>query len=204
DPRAVALRRPRSAACAGTRSHADQSDRATRRRGHDAVSSVLPHGHRPLPLGARRERAVHGGLRGGAAVEPLRTIRSGEGGRGRDGLHPALRRHGTEQQGRRRSSPLVCARRVVGGGGRQPGARGGSLREVCGSQERAATLLLVGARALLFLVCHLAFPPGTTPILIPESTTRVMYVASAAGAVLLTGGFSYLFRIEIDRAESAL
>lgn len=83
-------------------------------------------------------------------------------------------------------------------------ALGASLGAVFGSQERAATLLLVGAGALLFLVCHLAFPPGTTPILIPESTTRVMYVASAAGAVLLTGGFSYLFRIEIDRAESAL
>lgn len=83
-------------------------------------------------------------------------------------------------------------------------ALGASLGAVFASRDRSATLWLIGLGALLFVVCHIAFPPGTTPIVIPEATTRVMYVGSAAGAVLLTGGFSYLFRVEIDRAEAAL
>jgi diguanylate cyclase (GGDEF)-like protein len=66
------------------------------------------------------------------------------------------------------------------------------------------TLLLIGLAAILFVVCHLAFPPGTTPVAIPDSTSQMMYVASAVGTVLVTGGFSYLCRLEINRAESAL
>lgn len=67
-----------------------------------------------------------------------------------------------------------------------------------------ATLLLVGLAAALYVACHLAFPPGATPIAIPEATSRLMYVASAVGTVVVTGAFSYLCRREIDRAESAL
>jgi len=69
---------------------------------------------------------------------------------------------------------------------------------------RRATLLLIGLAAALYVVCHLAFPPGTTPILIPELTSRVMYVASAVGTVLVAGSASYLSRLEVDRAEAAL
>lgn len=79
-----------------------------------------------------------------------------------------------------------------------------SMGAVFGSRERWATALFVGLGALLFVVCHFAFPPGTTTIVMSESTLRAMYAASAAGALLVTGGFSYLFRMEIDRAESAL
>lgn len=66
------------------------------------------------------------------------------------------------------------------------------------------TLLLIGLAALLYVVCHLAFPAGTTPVAIPEFTSQVMHVASAVGTVLVTGGFSYLCRLEMNRAESAL
>jgi len=79
-----------------------------------------------------------------------------------------------------------------------------SVGAAFGSRERVITFLLVGAGALLFVVCHFAFPAGTTPIAMSESTLRAMYAATAAGAVLTTGGFSYLFRAEIDRAEAAL
>lgn len=79
-----------------------------------------------------------------------------------------------------------------------------SMGAVFASRQRKATLVLVGLSALLYVVCHVAFQPGSTPISIPEATGHVMYVSSAAGAVLLTGAISYLYRLEIDRAESAL
>src|SRR5690606_2306266 len=65
-------------------------------------------------------------------------------------------------------------------------------------------LSLLGLAAVLFAVCHFAFTPGTTPLDVPEGIANLMYVWSATGAVFLAGGFSILFRLEIDRAEAAL
>ncbi|HEY8554535.1 MAG TPA: diguanylate cyclase [Burkholderiales bacterium] len=79
-----------------------------------------------------------------------------------------------------------------------------AVAAVFGSHERTATALWVGLGALLYVVCHFAFPPGTTPVVMSEYTLRAMYAATSAGVLVVTGGFSYLFRIEIDRAESAL
>ncbi len=83
-------------------------------------------------------------------------------------------------------------------------ALGACLGMLFSTREQKAALPLVALAAVLYLVCHFAFPPGTTPIAIPEAATRVMYTMSVLGTVLITCGISYLFRLEIDRAASAL
>ncbi|MBX3189660.1 MAG: GGDEF domain-containing protein [Labilithrix sp.] len=65
-------------------------------------------------------------------------------------------------------------------------------------------LLFGGVATALFLVCHFAFPPGSTALRFPPNALEVMYAGSAAGTVFLTGIFPYLFQLEIDRAEAAL
>ena len=75
-----------------------------------------------------------------------------------------------------------------------------AVAAVLGSPGRSATVLFVGLGALLYVWCHFAFPPGTTPVVMSQTTLDAMYAGSAAGVLLVTGGFSYLFRIEIDRA----
>src|SRR5690606_37748827 len=79
-----------------------------------------------------------------------------------------------------------------------------AVAAVFGRRGRSLTALFVGLGALLYVACHFAFPPGTTPVVMSEATLHAMYAASAAGVLVVAGGFSYLFRIEIDRAESAL
>jgi len=72
-------------------------------------------------------------------------------------------------------------------------------------RRRTARLALLAALAgALFMACHLFFPPGSVPVRIPEPALRVMYAFSALSAMALTCLFSYLFRLEIDRAEEAL
>lgn len=58
--------------------------------------------------------------------------------------------------------------------------------------------------ALLFVSAHFAFTPGTTPLTIPSPYIDIMYAGSAVGAMALAGILAQLFRLEIDRAESAL
>jgi diguanylate cyclase (GGDEF)-like protein len=63
---------------------------------------------------------------------------------------------------------------------------------------------LMTLATVLYLVCHYAFPAGSTPLSVPEIATRVMYVANVAGTIFLAGWFSFLFRVDIDRAERDL
>jgi diguanylate cyclase (GGDEF)-like protein len=81
---------------------------------------------------------------------------------------------------------------------------GGSLGMffIAGHEVRAVTLTLVAAS--LFLVCHFAFPPGTTLLAVARAVEEVMYIANGAAAILLAGMFSFLFRLDIDRAERDL
>jgi diguanylate cyclase (GGDEF)-like protein len=72
-------------------------------------------------------------------------------------------------------------------------------------RRRTTRLALLAASAgALFMACHLLFPPGSVPVRIPEPALRVMYAYSALSAMAATCLFSYLFRLEIDRAEEAL
>jgi diguanylate cyclase (GGDEF)-like protein len=70
-------------------------------------------------------------------------------------------------------------------------------------REPVAFFLMALATAL-YLVCHFAFPVGSTPLSVPEVTTRVMYVANVTATIFLAGWFSFLFRVDIDRAERDL
>src|SRR5690606_8649600 len=72
------------------------------------------------------------------------------------------------------------------------------------ASNRTRVALAFGIAALLFLVCHFAFPPGTTPLVVPEPALRVMFAGGAANAMFLAGVVSYQYRLEIDRVESAL
>jgi len=68
----------------------------------------------------------------------------------------------------------------------------------------ARTLSLMAAAAALYLLCHFAFPSAGRPFAVPGAAGDALYAFSAVGALFLAGGFSYLFRVEIDRAERAL
>ncbi len=81
---------------------------------------------------------------------------------------------------------------------------GSSLGLAFVEQRPATGLAHMSASALLLVGCHFGFPPGSTPLTIPDAAGNVMYAASAAGAVFLAGAFSMLFRAEIDGAERAL
>lgn len=58
--------------------------------------------------------------------------------------------------------------------------------------------------AVLFVIAHFSFPPGTTPLVIPSPYIEVMYAGSAVGAMAIAGILAQLFRMEIDQAETAL
>ena len=55
-----------------------------------------------------------------------------------------------------------------------------------------------------YLVCHFAFPPDAALLPLSPRILDVLYAGSAAGAILLSGLFSYLFRCAIQRAEADL
>ena len=83
-------------------------------------------------------------------------------------------------------------------------ALGGSLGMffIAGREGQAAALTLLAAA--LFVVCEVAFPPGSTSVQVPAAVARVMYAVNAVAAVLVAGGFAYLFRLDIDRVERDL
>lgn len=58
--------------------------------------------------------------------------------------------------------------------------------------------------ALLFMVVHFAFPPGSSPLTVPSSHMDIMFAGSAVGAMAVAGILAQLFRMEIDQAETAL
>jgi diguanylate cyclase (GGDEF)-like protein len=58
--------------------------------------------------------------------------------------------------------------------------------------------------AAMFIISHFAFPPGTTPMVVPSPYIEVMYAGSAVGAMAIAGILAQLFRMEIDQAETAL
>lgn len=64
--------------------------------------------------------------------------------------------------------------------------------------------LLIALAAILFLVCHFAFPPDRALMPLPTEVLNALFVYSAVGAFAVSAGFSYLFRAEIERAESQL
>lgn len=57
---------------------------------------------------------------------------------------------------------------------------------------------------LLFVVAHFAFPPGSSPLVVPSSHMEIMFAGSAVGAMAVAGILAQLFRMEIDVAETAL
>lgn len=81
---------------------------------------------------------------------------------------------------------------------------GGSLGMFFISGREPQALALTVLAAALFLVCELAFPPGSTSVHLPRAVEHVMYAANAVAAVVVAGGFSYLFRLDIDRVERDL
>ncbi len=73
------------------------------------------------------------------------------------------------------------------------------------SRERMPLLLfLLGLAALLLLMSHLLFPPGRSVVTLPERVLQFMYAGSMLGVMALTGGFAFLYRRQIDRAEAEL
>jgi diguanylate cyclase (GGDEF)-like protein len=81
---------------------------------------------------------------------------------------------------------------------------GGSLGMFFITGREITALALTLLATVLFVVCHFAFPPGTTSLSIAPLAEQVMYATNASAAVLLAGGFSFLFRLDIDRAEKDL
>ena len=81
---------------------------------------------------------------------------------------------------------------------------GASLGVLFVTTRRPISIGFMALAAVLFVVCEFAFPAGQTLLEVPGTARSVMYAGSAAGAVFLAGGFSFLFRLEIDRAERAL
>jgi diguanylate cyclase (GGDEF)-like protein len=73
---------------------------------------------------------------------------------------------------------------------------------VAGHERRALTLTLLAA--VLFITCHFAFPPGTTALSVAPAAEHIMYATNASAAILLAGGLSFLYRLDIDRAEKDL
>ncbi len=70
---------------------------------------------------------------------------------------------------------------------------------------RYRTWVLVGLGGVvagLFVFCELVFSEARTPL--PEPLRDIVYVGSAVAAMMLTAGFCYVFRVEIDRAEAEL
>ncbi|MCC5809030.1 MAG: diguanylate cyclase [Ectothiorhodospiraceae bacterium] len=73
------------------------------------------------------------------------------------------------------------------------------------SRERMRLLLfLLGLTTVLLMLSHLLFPPGRSVVTLPEGVLRFMYAGSMLGVIALTGGFAFLYRREIDRAEAEL
>ena len=72
------------------------------------------------------------------------------------------------------------------------------------TSRRLMLVLFAGLATVLFLVCHFAFPPGSTPLQVPPAALELMFAGSVTGAVFLSGIFPFLFQREIDRAEAAL
>lgn len=62
--------------------------------------------------------------------------------------------------------------------------------------------VFLGLVSVLYLFCHFRFAQGTTPI--PSPWGQLAYGVSAVFAVMLAGGYSYLFRVAIDAAETRL
>ena len=83
-------------------------------------------------------------------------------------------------------------------------ALGGSLGMFFISGREVTALVLTLLATVLFVVCHVAFPPGTTSLAIAPTAEQVMYGTNAAATILFAGAFSYLFRLDIDRAERDL
>jgi diguanylate cyclase (GGDEF)-like protein len=81
---------------------------------------------------------------------------------------------------------------------------GGSLGMFFIAGRESLAFLLTLLATALFITSHIAFPPGTTRITLDHAVEQIMYATNAAFAVLLAGGFSYLFRLDIDRAERDL
>jgi len=63
---------------------------------------------------------------------------------------------------------------------------------------------LIALAAALCLICHFAFPPGSTPLTVEQPALNIMYAGSVTCCLFLSGIFSYLFRFEIDRAQLKL
>lgn len=81
---------------------------------------------------------------------------------------------------------------------------GASLGMMFVTGRETAAFVLMGLATALFVVCHFAFPPGRTLLSLPEAVQQAMYAVNATAAVLLAGGFAFLFRLDIDRAERDL
>lgn len=58
--------------------------------------------------------------------------------------------------------------------------------------------------ALLFVVVHFAFPPGSSPLIVPSPHMEIMFAGGAVGAMAVAGILAQLFWMEIDQAETAL
>ena len=65
-------------------------------------------------------------------------------------------------------------------------------------------LLLLSLIALLFLICHFLFPVGSVPVPVSNIWIDILFAGNALGAIFLSGALSYLFRMNIDRAEDRL
>jgi len=72
------------------------------------------------------------------------------------------------------------------------------------SASRMGVVLSFGVAAFFFLLCHFLFPAETAPLAIPESALPMMFGGSAVGAMIVGGVVAHRFRLEIDRAETAL
>jgi diguanylate cyclase (GGDEF)-like protein len=69
-------------------------------------------------------------------------------------------------------------------------ALGGSLGMFFISGRESQALALTLLAAALFVVCEVAFPPGSTSVQLPHAVARVMYAVNAAAAVLVAGGLA--------------
>jgi diguanylate cyclase (GGDEF)-like protein len=71
-------------------------------------------------------------------------------------------------------------------------------------QQSRFILPLLGLATAMYLVCQLTLPAEHAWLAVPPRVQRIMFAGSALGAMLIAGAFSFLFRLEIDRAEQAL
>jgi len=72
------------------------------------------------------------------------------------------------------------------------------------ASRRLHAILAFTLAALLFVVCHYAFPPEAASIAAPAALLHVTFIGSAVSALCIAGALSYQFRLEMDRVEAEL